>query len=175
MRNLTMKKILPIFLILTALCYFSSCEKDDICVDGDTPLLVIGFFDAADTTESKSVPSLRIRALGFEASPTTFTDRSNQDSIGIPLQIDANSSGFVFINDSGDDPEIEGVDTGNIDTLTFTYSINEEFVSRACGFVANFAELDTTRQVFSTDWIKRIQIVNPTVETSSTIHVKIFH
>lgn len=174
MVNSTMKKILPILLIIM-LCHLSSCEKDDICVDGDTPLLVIGFFDVDDTTAAKDVPSLRIRALGFETSPSTFTDRSNQDSIGIPLQIEANTTSFVFINNSADDPDDETIETGTIDTLTFNYTVNEEFVSRACGFVANFSELDTTRQVFSTDWIKRIQIVNPTVESSSAIHVKIFH
>lgn len=170
-----MKKIVPIILIVLLLCHFSSCEKDDICVDGDTPLLIIGFFDVDDITESKNVPSLRIRAEGFETSPTTFTDRSSQDSVGIPLQIGANSTSFVLINNSDDDDDDPTIETGNSDTLTFNYTVTENFVSRACGFVANFEELDTTRQVFTTDWIKRIQIVNPTVESSSAIHVKIFH
>ena len=85
-----MKRLFPILLILTVIVQFSSCEKDDICVEGDTPLLVIGFYDVTDTT-FKSVSNLRIRALdldsdsilGLEGSEEFgFTDRANSpDSI----------------------------------------------------------------------------------------------
>ena len=166
------KTICTALLAIVILCQVSSCEKDDICVDGDTPLLVIGFFDATDETLAKSVNSLRIRALDFDTSPSSFADRTTLDSIGLPLQINATSSSYVFISDSADE---DGVETGTTDTLTFNYTVQEEFVSRACGFVARYADLDTTRQVFSSDWIKRIEIANPTVENSQAIHVKIFH
>lgn len=161
---------------------FSSCEKDDICVEGDTPLLVVGFYDIVDTT-FKSVNNLRIRALdndsilGLEsAEEFGFSDRANSpDSIFLPLRIDAMTTQFEFILDSADDDQDATIDTGNIDTLTFDYLVNEQFVSRACGFVANFNDLDTTRQVFSTDWIKGINILDTTITNSNLIHVQIFH
>jgi hypothetical protein len=167
------KKIIIPPLTIALLCYTSSCQKDDICVDNDTPLLVIGFFDVEDTATAKSVTALRIRALGFDTSPTTFQDRADLDSIAIPLQTNTTSTQFVFISDSADNDD--GIETGTIDTLTFNYSVQEEFVSRACGFVARYRNLDTTRQVFTTDWIKGIDILNDTIENSAAIHVKIFH
>ena len=169
-----MIKIARILFFCFLICSLSNCEKDDICVDGDTPLLVLGFFNVDDNELPKNVPSLRIRALGLETSPTTFTDRSNQDSVGIPLRVNETSTSFVLINNSATDQETNA-ETGNIDTLTFNYLVVERFVSRACGFVANFHDLDTTRNVFSTDWIKRIEIIDSTVEATNQIHVKIFH
>ncbi|MEM9001321.1 MAG: DUF6452 family protein [Bacteroidota bacterium] len=169
-----MNKIIPVLFLALAICYLSSCEKDDICVDSDTPLLVIGFFDVEDTLVSKNVSLLRVRALGFDTSPDTFTDRSNSlDSIGIPLQIDTTSTSYVFITDSEDDDE--GNETGNIDTLSFDYVLQEVFVSRACGFVGNFEGLTETLQTDSDNWIQNIQIVTPNIENSGSIHVKIFH
>ncbi|MET1260399.1 DUF6452 family protein [Flagellimonas sp. DF-77] len=169
-----MRRIVPVFLIIVVLCYFSSCEKDDICVEGDTPLLIIGFFDVNDTTLAKTVPSLRIVETSENIVVNTFTDRSSSlDSISIPLRITADATEFMFITDSADDDENN--ETGTIDTLTFDYTVNENFISRACGFVANFNGLDTTRTVYSTDWIKGISIQETDIEISNAIHVKIFH
>jgi len=175
-----MKKIFPVVFIIVIVCYFSSCEKDDICVEGDTPQLVIGFYDAANedtTTVFKPVTSMRIVGIDNNSvfSSSTFSDRATvSDSIIIPLRINATSTTFEFISDSATDETTE-LETGNIDTLAFNYVVNEKYISRACGFVANFNELDTTRQVFSSDWIKRIRIIESDIELSNTIHVKIFH
>ena len=171
-----MKRLFPILIFLTVV-QFSSCEKDDICVEGDTPLLIIGFFDVEDTTASKGVNSLRVRALEPEMDTivNTFNDRSGRDSIGLPLRIDSTSTGFVFVRNSRDDADT-GEPLGDRDTLRFNYIVNERFVSRACGFVANYNSLDTVRQVDSTaNWIRRITIVDTNIVNSNAIHVKIFH
>lgn len=177
-----MKRLFPVLLIFMVIVHFSSCEKDDICVEGDTPLLVIGFYDVTDTT-FKSVSNLRIRALdldsdsilGLEGSEEFgFTDRANSpDSITVPLRIAGTSTEFAFISGSADDDD--GNETGNTDILTFNYVVNEQFISRACGFVANFNELDTVRQVSPEDWIKGITILDTTITNSNQIHVQIFH
>ncbi len=172
-----MRKLLPALLIAILLVHFSSCEKDDICVDGDTPLLVIGFFDAADTAEVKQVSSLRI--LNTDISTVldndTFTDRGNSpDSLSVPLRTNEVTTTYQFISDSEDDADTEE-ETGNIDTLTITYQVRENFVSRACGFVANFDELSISLSQGSENWIQDIQIVQSTIENSNNIHVKILH
>ena len=173
--NLSMKKILPILLIAFIFFNVASCEKDDICVDGDTPLLVIGFFDVDNPTERKDVPSLRIKEVILDSNINTIADRtSNLDSIGIPLRIDATSTQFAFITNSADD-DTTGEETGNIDTLAISYTMREAFVSRACGFVANYDGLNATIPASTTNWIQDITIVQQTVENSSNIHVKIFH
>ena len=97
------------------LYYVSSCEKDDICVDGDTPLLVIGFFDVEDTTEAKEVPSIRIKNIDIDSilENDSFSDRTDSpDSLSVPLRSNAVSTMYEIIYDSEDDDETE-LETGN--------------------------------------------------------------
>ena len=179
-----MKKIYPIICILFLVAYTSSCERDDICVDGDTPLLVIGFFDIEDTTTVKSVSSIRIRSIDIDSilddsESFGFTDRSDtgtdtQDSILVPLRTNEINTSFTFISDSADDPDT-GEETGNIDTLTISYTTRESFISRGCGFVINFDELDIQLTSDSENWIQDLSIQQQTIENSNNIHVKIFH
>ena len=120
-----MKKIIPILLIVSMLYYVSSCEKDDICVDGDTPLLVIGFFDIEDTIAAKTVSSIRIRNIDIDSVLTnsTFGDRSNSpDSLQVPLRSSDTSTMYQIISGSQDDADT-GEETGNIDTLTISYDL----------------------------------------------------
>lgn len=172
-----MKKIIPILLITTILFYVSSCEKDDICVDGDTPLLVIGFFDIADTTLVKNVASIRIRNIDIDSILTnsSFSDRSESpDSLQVPLRSTATTTMYQIISESADDEETE-LETGNIDTLTISYELGEAFVSRACGFVTNYNNISVTLAEGAENWIQDIKVVQPNVENTNTIHVKIFH
>jgi hypothetical protein len=176
-----MKRILIALLVLALVVNFSSCERDDICVDGDTPLLVVGFFDFMDPTAFKPVTSLRIRAIDNDSILNSnedfrFTDRSTvADSILIPLRAIENTTSYEFILDSATDSDTME-ETGIIDTLGFSYNLGEQFVSRGCGFVANFNELDTLRTPSGEDWIRRITIVEENIRNNpTTIHVKIFH
>lgn len=148
------------------------CEKDDICVDGDTPLLILRFYDSQDTSQLKKVASLRVVGLGQGSAITTFTDRSTLDSISLPLKSDSSETSFVFILNSADD---NGAETGNQDTLRFTYNTKEVFISRACGFVTNYNSLLGTPPADASPWIENMTIVNPDVESQTAAHVKIFH
>ncbi len=172
-----MNRLQIIFIFLACILPFSACEKDDICVDGDTPLLIIRFYDAADPTAFKEVPGLRVIGLGNDVVVDTFTDRSSTlDSIGIPLKTIDPLTAFTFILDSADDEN--GVEVGNSDTVTFAYEIEEEFVSRACGFVVNYDNLSSDFTASPENWIQSIEIVKTqvTLETEeTTAHVKIFH
>lgn len=172
-----MKKIIPILLIASLLFYVSSCEKDDICVEGDTPLLVIGFFDAEDTTEAKQVTSIRIKNIDIDSilENDSFNDRSNSpDSLSVPLRSTAVTTMYQLISNSDDDAETE-LETGNIDTLTITYELGEAFVSRACGFVVNYNNIEVSLTEDSDNWVQDISVVQPNVENTDNIHVKILH
>ncbi len=158
--------------IILGILLFGACEKDDICVDGDTPLLILRFYDAQNPETPKSVSSLRIVGLGQEDPVNTFSDRSSLDSVGIPLRIDQTETQFILILDSADEEDAE---TGNIDTLSFQYTTSEVFVSRACGFVANFEELNSALTTDTDNWIQSIEISNPSVIKLDSAHVKIFH
>lgn len=152
---------------------FQSCEKDDICVEADTPLLVITFFDAESPAEEKNVTRLRVLGLGQEEVVNTFSDRANLDSIAIPLRANASQTGYVFIfqSESGED----GEETGNRDTLYFDYTAKEVFASRACGFVVQYEGLQAQTNADGDNWIDSIEIKQDSVTTSESAHVSIFH
>jgi hypothetical protein len=159
-------------ILLFVFLVVSACEKDDICVDGDTPLLIIRFYNATDSITLKSVASLRIIGIGNGEPLDTFTDRSSRDSVAIPLRINEPNTQFqIILNSDGED----NTETGNIDTLQFNYETKEVFISRACGFVANY-EIDSNTLTTDTDnWIQGVEIINTAVTSQVNAHVKIFH
>jgi hypothetical protein len=160
-------------LIFLGIILYSSCEKDDICVEGDTPLLVIEFYDISDTTTLKEVPTLRVVGVGQTVTVNTVTDRSNLSTISIPLKTDENTTSFILINSSA--AAENGTETGNVDTITFTYSRIEDFLSRGCGFVVNYDELVAEVTADTNNWIQDIEITQSLVTNSDSTHVKIFH
>jgi len=167
-----MEKIRVLLLVLIVIISFIACEKDDICVDGDTPLMIIRFYDNENPSELKAVPSLRVIGLGQSSTVNTFTDRTSLDSIALPLRINQANTGFILISDSADEDDLE---TGNNDTLTFDYSTLEIFISRACGFIANYDDLGELLTSDSENWIQNIEIVSPLIQQQDSAHVKIFH
>lgn len=172
LRNL---KALPLVGMLLSIFLFGvqGCEKDDICVDGDTPLLVIKFYDTDEPETSKPVTKLRVIGLGKDTPVNTFSDRSTLDSIAIPLRPEEGQTSFVLILDSEDGDE--GVEAGNADTLRFTYDTRGEFISRACGFVANYENLNAQLEPDTLNWIQNIEVINSSVQKPDTTHVSIFH
>lgn len=163
---------LLLIILFGLLAVISACEKDDICVDGDTPLLVIRFYDIAQPDQSKAVEKLRVLGLGQDSPVNTFADRSNLDSISLPLRSGESETTFILILDS---QEEEGSETGNADTLRFDYQTREVFVSKACGFIANYVELESQLQSTGENWIQNIEILNATIKTQDSAHVSIFH
>lgn len=160
-------------LILMLVLPFLGCEKDDICVDGDTPLLIVRFYDAADTVSLKQVNGLRVIGIGNGNPVDTFSDRSATDSIGLPLRLDSNTTSFAFILNSADDGD--GLETGNPDTLSFQYDIQSQFISRACGFVGTYENLQQSVLPDSESWISDVEVTRAFVQFSDSAHVKIFH
>ena len=167
-----MKKVYIPILFIIAFISFGACEKDDICVDGDTPLLVIRFYDVDNPTVLKKATKFRIVGVGQNTTVTTVSDRTDLDSIAIPLKVIENSTGFYFISNSSD---VDAVEVGDLDTLYFNYTRKDKFVSRACGYIANFENLSGDLKLETDNWIKDIEIVTPLVENSTAAHVKIFH
>jgi hypothetical protein len=160
--------------LFAGILLLGGCEKDDICVDGDTPLFVIGFFDVTDTeqTTEKDVSSLRIREISREDFPPSFTDRSTTDSVALPLPTNASTVTYILISNSATTNEVE---TGNIDTLDVTYTLSERFVSRACGFVAVYDEITVSVRPDADNWIQDLVLVDTLVEFNNRIHLKALH
>lgn len=159
-------------LSLLLLFPFLGCEKDDICIEGDTPLLIVRFFDASNPDSLKQVSGLRVTGIGNGNPVDTFADRSTTDSIGLPLRLDSVATSFAFILNSADD---NGMESGNPDTLHFQYEVGSRFVSRACGFVGTYDDLQQTATTDADNWISNVEITRTFVQFSDSVHVKIFH
>lgn len=151
----------------------ASCEKDDICVEGDTPLLVIEFYDITDTATLKNVPSLRVVGAGQSVTVNTVADRTAVNTISIPLKTNEDETSFLFISNSASAEN--GAETGNIDTVNFSYQRLEDFLSRGCGFVVNYDSLNTLFTPDNANWIQDIKVTRSQVINSDSTHVKIFH
>lgn len=165
-----MKKTTVVLIFLLGIISFSSCEKDDICVDGDTPLLIVRFYDSQDITQTKEVTGLQVNGLIIGTDTLEILANASLDSIAIPLRVTETNTSFLISQKLGED------DPTNFDVLTFSYEVKEEFVSRACGFVANYEALEgSVTSEEDAPWINEIQIITPLVENSTEAHVKIFH
>lgn len=170
-----MKKIgiLAAILLFTG---FTSCEKDDICVDGDTALLIVNFYDfEAEEETEKAVTKLRVVGEGQDSpfDNEDSIDRTNLTTISIPLRANESTTTYNLISNSADNED--GDETGNTDTVTFNYATNEVYISRACGYVIHYNELTSTLTADAENWIKNVEVVETTVENIAVTHVKIYH
>jgi len=162
-----MNKLKIPLIILLGILAFSACEKDDICIDADTPQLVIRFYDAMDPTQSKDVQNLVVQGFDESGLRDTIVNVA-LDSIILPLRPNQTSTIFTLSRQTS-------ILDVNIDTLRFTYAPKEVFASRACGYIVNYAELQATVQQDDSLWIQRIIVDSTFIENTAATHVKIFH
>jgi hypothetical protein len=169
--KLDMKKHVILVLITLFAFSFWNCEKDDICAETTptTPRVVIEFYDASDPTELKTVTDLGVIASGFSEG-FSFDDVS---VITVPLKTTEDTTTLQFIENGSDDD----TNNDNIDEITFNYTRQEIYVSRACGYKTNFTLDATTGAVLITDsdnWIQSIIIEQTTIANEDETHIKIY-
>jgi hypothetical protein len=168
-----MKKI--VFLLVVAALSLSGCEKDDICdaAAATTPRLVIDFYDINTTT-----PTLKsVTNLGIVAPPlTTGISFNGVTRIYVPLKTTEDTTTMSFIQNGAD----TDATNDNTDILTFNYSRNNVYISRACGYKTLF-NLNSPTGIVQTEpltpdgtWIKNIVVVKPNLETENEVHVQIY-
>lgn len=168
-----MKNNLKIFFLLLITCFFSSCEKDDICAEGTptTPRLIIEFYSSENSTVRKLVANLKVQGEGA----STTLDFNQVDTIELPLKTNEN-----FTNYSMNINSTSSTVSNNTDLIRFNYSVNDIYVSRACGF-KSFFNLNLANGVVRTNpegdsdfWIENIEIVKSNVETEEDVHIKMY-
>ncbi len=164
--------------LIVSIIFLTSCEKDDICPESTqtTPRLVITFYDVDNTQERKNVESLAIYAVrDNELILIEDIDGVTTDSVAIPLRNDIGISNFKFIKNYSVENDIIFGDQNHI---YIDYEINNVFVSRACGFIANYSILSlilVLQDYPIVEWIGGYEIVNPIVTNENQAHVKILH
>ena len=175
-----MKKLIASAALLLIVLYsFTACEKDDICAEGTptTPSLVLEFYENENREQLRSITNLRLYAEGVNdtlpvaGQPVTF------DRIAIPLRTDAQTTRW-FLQYS-----IPNTNIVNTDILTFNYTSQQIYVSRACGYKSVFylnPENDSLPGVVLSDegannfWIADYSIEQPNIEDENEAHIKIY-
>ncbi|MCW1953576.1 MAG: DUF6452 family protein [Flavobacteriia bacterium] len=168
------KKLSFLVCTLMGIGLFVGCEKDDICIAGDTPKMRISFFSALDETTEKAPPQLLVVGKDQNTPVPTLSPGSSSVTEGlIPLKPNASETELYMVTNASIDSE--GVVSGNIDTLIITYNASPKFISKACGFIVNYENLIPVLTPDSDNWIKRIEVITPTINNETDLHVKIYH
>ncbi len=175
-----MKKIILVLLVLIS---FSSCEKDDICIDETTPRLIVEFYSISNNALLKNVVNLKVKAEGapdfivfnsslLDTDPVRYLFNGNK--LELTLQINGTTAKYSLLLNS------TSLTNANEDFLQFNYTPENVFVSRACGFKTIFT-LDNSNGVVQTDtttpinfWIQDYTILTTNITTENETHIKIY-
>ena len=163
-------KIAALLLILAI--SLGACERDDICIEDTTPQLIIRFYDKDDPERLKAVQNLTVMIQGIDGELENETITSSTDSIAIPIRVDENTTRYLM-SIPGETTE----DPANEDLLELTYSQEDQFVSRSCGYKAIFLDARSSLVTDDGNWID--QVINSTspldITNENQAHVKIYH
>ena len=163
-------KIAALLLILAI--SLGACERDDICIEDTTPQLIIRFYDKDDPERLKAVQNLTVMIQGIDGELENETITSSTDSIAIPIRVDENTTKYLM-SIPGETTE----DSANEDLLELTYSQEDQFVSRSCGYKAIFLDARSSLVTDDGNWID--QVINSTspldITNENQAHVKIYH
>jgi hypothetical protein len=145
---------------LMFLFLFSSCEKDDICLEPATPKLILRFYNHTQHDTLKTVEHFSLTAL--PENQKIISDK-NTDSIGIALNVNADSCKFIFQQEN------------NPDTIMFYYQREFIFISKSCGYKCIFHQLQAIPINDGDNWIKNTEIINSEITIDTVAHVKLYH
>ena len=179
-----MKKASVLFILITLIISYYSCERDDICPESTptTPSVIIDVFDFTNQESKKNIFNLVIAGVDNDDILPGYSFVSSSNLV-LPLKTTENSTRYTLIkeasvNDNGtpDDPTDDFID-GNYDTITLNYSRENVYVSRACGYKTIYKNVTLTIEEDNDNWILSQQPLNPnqSVEDESTTHFNIFH
>ncbi len=167
-----MKRYSLIFLGIVLV--FIGCQRSDICTSGEpsTPRLVVKFFDANHPTRVKTVTNFNVKEIN--ATDYYFSEPVNDTIAAIPLRTGHSSTTYRVVINQGD--SLAPTSATLVDTLRFTYTAEEIYVSRACGFRDQFSNFNTTLdQTPDSTWIKNIRVPQPdTIKNEKTAHLYIY-
>lgn len=151
-----MKRIL--ILLLCNFLVIISCETDEICDETiqPTPSLVITFYDIDNPETRKEVTDFSVKLLDNQDVIATETT----DSINVPLDVFNTKTSYQFLQGE------------TLDTINFSYTTAQIFMSQSCGYRTQFNELSTDT---STHWIQSISVEETIINDQTTEHVKIYH
>ncbi|UYW01691.1 hypothetical protein K5I29_01830 [Flavobacterium agricola] len=161
-----MKNILKYFVLLTSCLLFWSCEKDDICAEEDptTQAVVLEFFDKNDPTKAKNPNQLLAYVSGKDIAIA-----AEGNKLVLPLMVNANTTTWNLVLNGNNDNATDDI----ADVVTFNYEVEQQYVSKACGYKANFILNPTDGVTTTHNWISAIEVINPNIVNPNEIHIKV--
>jgi hypothetical protein len=166
-----MKKFIYLFFIVIL-----SCEKDDICPETTqtTSRMVIEFYDLTNPDQLLEVPGLFALGLNSEGIEIPINNEivTTRSSIALPLKTDETETEFNLYKNYD---IVDGTVIGNPDTIKVTYSPENVYVSRSCGFKTIFDIQTFSITSDSDQWMISSDTLISTITNENDIHIKILH
>lgn len=150
-------RLYTFFLIVTGLCFLTSCQSDDeTCRESTRVQLQIGFFTDGTTTAAP-LDSITVVSLGNDS--VFYKNKKKISKIEVPLDhsVDLQQYAIRFNN--------------QWDTITLIYSSEPYFVSYACGMIY-VHQLDTA--LTTNHVVKQLQIPIHQINTANAQHIQIY-
>ncbi len=153
------KTINRIIKILLTFLIISSCEKDDICIEGSdsTNRITIGFINYA----SDSPTGINLSNISGVDNDSIVSESFSGNEIKLPLMINSDETKYVLVLNKVSD------------TLTIYHQTNHLYLNRSCGFKSNFLIKSDTEIIKESGWIRKVSIVQDSIfnEEKTNIYI----
>ena len=159
-------KLKTYILALATLLVYSSCEKDDVCVENDSVYVNLVFYDVEDGSTAKSVSGFSL--LDLNGDIVRNYDNTTVASIALVLPTSQSSYDLILQKRT----EVDGVTINTNDTLNFNYTPKATYVSRACGYIRTYTDLSIDS---TSNWISGVIVNTPEINSHNEEHVAILH
>lgn len=154
---------LRLWIMVCLLSIIAACNQDiHICEEPTDVKLGIGFYHQIDSTQYQDTSLSVAFVKTLHQPPVLLIDSSIVQSIALPLNQLADSSGFIIQPDT----------SNTADTILIYYARQQKLLSPGCGFVTFFA-IDTMR--YTTHHIDSASIVNKSVINIHEEHIRLFY
>lgn len=159
-------KLKTYILALATLLVYSSCEKDDVCVENDSVYVNLVFYDVEDGSTAKSVSGFSL--LDLNGDIVRNYDNTTVASIALVLPTSQSSYDLILQKRT----EVDGLTINSNDTLNFSYTSKATYVSRACGYIRTYTDLSIDS---TSNWISGVIVNTPEINSNNDEHVAILH
>ena len=159
-------KLKTYILALATLLVYSSCEKDDVCVENDSVYVNLVFYDVEDGSTAKSVSGFSL--LDLNGDIVRNYDNTTVASIALVLPTSQSSYDLILQKRT----EVDGLTINSNDTLNFSYTSKATYVSRACGYIRTYTDLSIDS---TSNWISGVIVNTPEINSNNEEHVAILH
>ena len=159
-------KLKTYILALATLLVYSSCEKDDVCIENDSVYVNLVFYDVEDGSTAKSVSGFSL--LDLNGDIVRNYDNTTVASIALVLPTSQSSYDLILQKRT----EVDGLTINTNDTLNFNYTPKATYVSRACGYIRTYTDLSIDS---TSNWISGVIVNTPEINSNNEEHVAILH